>query len=930
MKPFRLYLLLFLLIPFSVLAQIDFKPALFLDGANDGEQMATGDFDGNGLQDAVVTIWSTSEVIVIYSQAPSGFIQKKFTFSSNFSGRLKIAVSDVNKDGKDDIIAVNEVPVTGAELLVCLSTGTDFDTTPVITQLEALQWRIEIADLDNDSNQDIVLEGVVKWVYLKGSGNGQFTPGSTEGWPIVFNGVDFRLIDINSDNKLDFVFITGGLIVVATANGSGYDRREFPYSGHPTSSMLADFSGDNKPDIVIVDDFTSTSKLKYFVNDGTSGFLPPVTIASPLTQLHGLDHTDFDNDGKEDILAGSFWTGKSTLLLRNLGNGNFQNKSPAETQHGAYLDIAFIDLDGIEPLEIAAMSARQTITYLQSDGSDYQVVDELPFGVDSSVGVVYDLDNDGYNDLVGASANGTIPVWYGKADMTFEAPVFIRSFGSVKTVVVADFNDDNLGDIAFSAFDFNVSVTTSSVFMATGVRTFAAAKEISSSGTFAMLAADVNNDSKIDLVTDQQVFKNDGLGDFTATTFNIAFLTSRIALGHFNNDNFIDLALVNMGKLYIGLNNGTGAFPSLTIAPDIDGLYALRTADANGDGFDDLIGTLNTETGHVIILLKNSGNGLFTQFRMLPTPKEALLLAADVGDINKDGLPDIITDQQVESLAGIGIYLAKMTGEYEYTTFFSFENGEDKTLLGEQFFLHDVNKDSRLDAVVFAINGPPATILEGNLIVEPTTSPTSLTVVPGSTTATVTLQKGDGNGRLICIRERVEISGNVSPGALPEDGKFYTVAKFGVGSKIGENYVVMSSDETSINVEGLSPSTRYIAYVYEYSVNERNTVINYRAPASPTPTLFTTIEAPVTGVDEWVNSFVVSPNPTSGIARIELPNNFVLMGEPVLYNSMGSEFRLPVVAGIHNIELNTADLRPGLYIIRLHGERPVSLKLLKQ
>ncbi|MEJ0030115.1 MAG: T9SS type A sorting domain-containing protein [Bacteroidota bacterium] len=82
----------------------------------------------------------------------------------------------------------------------------------------------------------------------------------------------------------------------------------------------------------------------------------------------------------------------------------------------------------------------------------------------------------------------------------------------------------------------------------------------------------------------------------------------------------------------------------------------------------------------------------------------------------------------------------------------------------------------------------------------------------------------------------------------------------------------------------------------------------------------------VTGVEDDESSpFTLTPNPATSFVKIGVPKSF--KGEPVFMNTVGQQISLPVTKYEDAFEVNTTDLSPGLYIIRLSQ---ASLKMIKQ
>src|SRR5262249_3190266 len=113
-----------------------------------------------------------------------------------------------------------------------------------------------------------------------------------------------------------------------------------------------------------------------------------------------------------------------------------------------------------------------------------------------------------------------------------------------------------------------------------------------------------------------------------------------LAVGDFNHDGFVDLAIANeypANKVLVLLNNSLGVFTQS--GPYAVGSDPLRlvAADVNGDGNLDLV-TVNQFSTTVSVVPGNHDGSFQTarNFDVGLSPK-----AVTVGDFNRDGKPDL-------------------------------------------------------------------------------------------------------------------------------------------------------------------------------------------------------------------------------------------------------------------------------------------------
>jgi hypothetical protein len=278
-------------------------------------------------------------------------------------------------------------------------------------------------------------------------------------------------------------------------------------------------------------------------------------------------------------------------------------------------------------------------------------VGEGPQGVVSA-----DFNGDGKPDLV--EVNGYTPaggagvtLLLGNGDGTFQPPVTLAG-GRHAALVTADFNGDGVPDLAFT----NITATgaTVSVLLGNGDGTFRSA------GDFAgdlpsLAAADLNGDGVIDLVNDSRVFLGNGDGTFRFVS-QLPGTGLHVAVADVNGDGKPDLVtpLSDAGVMLTYLGNGDGTFqsPRSTGIP-LSGRDAVAVGDFNGDGELDV-----AVTGvHRVQILPGNGDGTFRTGQAITlTPAATTSLAA--ADVNGDGKLDLVAGGNVLLGNGDGTFQA--------------------------------------------------------------------------------------------------------------------------------------------------------------------------------------------------------------------------------------------------------------------------------
>ncbi|MGV3612765.1 MAG: T9SS type A sorting domain-containing protein [Fluviicola sp.] len=394
-----------------------------------------------------------------------------------------------------------------------------------------------------------------------------------------------------------------------------------------------------------------------------------------------------------------------------------------------------------------------------------------------------------------------------------------------------------------------------------------------------IVAADLNNDSKNEIIVAQAFnnnlayYFNTGNGIFSNKLIIDSTLSYPVyvASGDLNGDNSVDLASIGQtdGEVVIYLNDGVGSFTKQEIDSGNSFLNALVMNDFDNNGTQDLV----IIGQHSIDLYRNNGSALFTKEHILTTatsPNVLECMYIETADMNNDGHPDLVT---AETIGGV-IYYNDGAGNFTPATFTS------EQLITRLVHAVDVNNDGFKDVILqhstgdvkwYTNNGDETFQLEGTLFNSPQIN--SMQSVDADADGFQDLYMAYSNKVRMLFNNGNETFGTQT--FLYENNSLFT------------NEVAIANLDSNNDPEFIwSAAGGTIAY-------HKSTVLN---------------------ISELnTRDLQVYPNPTADWMQIEF-------SEPIqeihLFNTQGQQIVLQ-----HNLtEINLSELAAGTYILEVIGE----------
>ncbi len=439
--------------------------------------IAAGDLNGDAKMDLAIAS-AVAQTVTTFLGAGDGTFQRLATYATSYHPD-GLVLADFNHDGKLDVlVAQGDARAFGANpdsdnIDVLLGNGDGTLQAAFVYPVGGGPSMLAVADVNKDGKLDIITPNPFSndVSVLLGQGGGKFHAGTTLTLPNSGGTLPrpnaVAAGDLNGDGNIDLALAESNLSKVGVAFGKGDGTFQAPLqlavSMQPRFVAIGDFNGDQKPDLAVANygdtSFSSPNpgNVSIILATGGGNFQPAANMSAGDHPLF-IASADLNGDGKLDLVAvneGVFDgdPGGASIFLGK-GDGTFQ---PAQNVAAGVnpTSVAIGDINGDGRLDLAITTEGPNFGFFiavllgNGDGT-FQAAKLIKTDFGPASVVIRDYSGDGKADLIIAHCCGDTDMTYmiGNGDGTFQPEVHFIGGTSPQFIATGDFTGDGKPDLA--------------------------------------------------------------------------------------------------------------------------------------------------------------------------------------------------------------------------------------------------------------------------------------------------------------------------------------------------------------------------------------------------------------------------------------------------------------------------------------------------
>ncbi len=560
--------------------------------------------DSGSYPDLVAISKSSDEVA--WWQNASGTFSAKSTIDNTFSDVTSVCAVDIDKDGDTDVIASAE----GSNGRISWWENTNGEGTFGATANSIATFfdkasSVCAADLDGDTEIDIVAKGENEIAWWKNDGSENFTKqDSIETYNLTFSMID--LIDVNDDGAVDVIGMSSleDKAIWWENDGSGnFSKHTIDNNFNGAKSIAAGNINESSNKEFIGISYDENSIVWWDINKDIW------SMHSLDTEFHRADCVygiDIDKDDDIDVIGAAEEDNTIKLWHNYYGDGLSWSETIIDDDFESPRSIQAADINGDGNIDIIGGAYSDfEIAWWENSGNSHDYIKHTVTNTFTCVDEIFaaDINGDGNLDIVGTTSVLNLIAWWENLDG-------MGNFGPMHII--------------------NTVLTT---YDARG-----------------LYCVDLDGDNDIDILStalqndDIAWWENDGSGNFINHMIDSSFNYSMsVSAADIDGDGLTDILAASNGdnEIVWWKNNGNKTFTAkLLIDSEFESANFITAFDIDNDGDTDIIATNTPSTTHTIAWWENDGSENFTKKLIRDDLDSTCSLF--LSDIDQDGDPDIL------------------------------------------------------------------------------------------------------------------------------------------------------------------------------------------------------------------------------------------------------------------------------------------------
>nr|WP_242512256.1 VCBS repeat-containing protein [Pseudolysobacter antarcticus] len=665
---------------------------IFATGAHPSS-VITADINGDGKLDLIVTNTLADSVSVLLNNTiVPGISPLSFSLQTPFATQshpVSVAATDMNGDGKVDLIVTNHDANTVSVLFSATITGA---SAPSFSTQQSLftstgPASVITADINGDGRPDLIIttdDSINPAVCVLLNTTVANAPVPSFAMPQMFfpgfGPVSVVAADLNGDGKLDLAVAAKGsglalgeVDILLNQTPAGASQTRFstlplfnPAGSQANTLKISDMNRDGKLDLIVTNTGDNTVSVLLNTTAATSalpGFSTRQSFAAG-TGPTSVAAADLNMDGKLDLIMPNYDDNTFSVLLNATMSADslesFTQRQTFATDARPYVvAIADINGDGIPDVITANQDSDTICVFLNTTTPGATQITFSPrqafsTGAQPSDVISADVNGDGRPDLIVTNfAAGSVSVLLNTTPPGASSSSFstLQSFSvglhGIESVAI-DINGDGRPDLAtVNAIDNTVSVLVNVTPPGAATASFASQQTFATElAPQSIVAADVNGDGKLDLIIANTLSNSvsvllntteqaSAVASFSAQhSFPTGAHPFSVAYADIDGDGKPDIIVASYKDSTVSVLRNTtmpgAATPNFATQQTFaTGGYPfwVTATDLNGDGKPDLI-VADTGISAVSILLNTQYNSLISGSPATGTIVHDLLFAS--------------------------------------------------------------------------------------------------------------------------------------------------------------------------------------------------------------------------------------------------------------------------------------------------------------